>query len=119
MKFLNKETNTKILNALLATIAISAIFHLVLVSVVAIVKRDISYVNPLDFLGISILLPQYRESTSVAALGWIILILLYFGILFIRMHYHLYVAIIRETKLANQLAQTTRSLRDKVNRFSE
>ncbi len=114
MRFLNKENFQKALNALVVTIAFSAICHLLLVSAVAIIRKDISYVNPLDFLGISILLPQYRESAMVAAIGWLALIILFFVILFVRVHYNVYVSFIRESPLAALVTETTKRLREKI-----
>lgn len=114
MRFFNKQSSSKIFNALVVTFAFAAMCHLVLVTVVALVKRDISYVNPLDFLGISILLPQYRESTAVAAAGWLALLALFFVILYVRHHHHLYIAIIRENRFATQITQTTQKIREKV-----
>ena len=115
MNLFSKENPTKIFNALVVTFAFAAMCHLLLVTVVAIIKQDISYINPLDFLGVSIMLPQYRESTKVAAGGWLVLSLLFLTILYIRVHYHLYVAIVSESRLIKELARTTKKLRSTVN----
>ena len=114
MNLFSKENPTKIFNALVVTFAFAAMCHLLLVTVVAIIKQDISYINPLDFLGVSIMLPQYRESTAVAAGGWVALSLLFFVVLYIRVHYHLYVAIIRENKLRDRITKTTKKLKSAV-----
>ena len=113
MRKISKDLTEKAFNALIVTFAVAASFHLLLVGFVAIIKADISYVNPLDFLGISILLPEYRESTAVAAGGWVALAILFFTILYIRIHYHLYVAIIRE----NWLVRTTTKLSETTKRI--
>lgn len=110
MKIPTKDYLRKVVYAVVMTLAVAASFHLLLVTVMAIVKQSISYINPLDFLGLSILWPQYRESTEVAAIGWLVLIALFGVILYIRIHYKLYVAIIRETKVA----QTINSVRTKI-----
>lgn len=114
MNLFSKENQAKIFNALVVTFAFSAMCHLLLVTVVAIIKQDVSYINPLDFLGISIMLPQYRESTAVAAGGWVALSLLFFVILYIRVHYHLYVAIIRENKFRDRITKTTKYIKEKI-----
>lgn len=114
MNLFSKENQAKIFNALVVTFAFAAMCHLLLVTVVTIIKQDISYINPLDFLGVSILLPQYRESTTVAAGGWLALSLLFFAVLYIRIHYHLYVAIIRENKLRDRITKTTKYLKNKI-----
>ncbi len=93
---LNKEYFGAYINTLLLTLSIVALCHLVLVGVMAIKERNVSYINPLDFLGVSILLPQYRGSTSVAIAGWLVLIAFYLIILFVRARYHIYLALIRE-----------------------
>lgn len=98
MQFFSKESLTKILNALIVTFAISALFHLALVTVVALAKQDMSYLNPLDFLGVSILLPQYRNSQLVAGLGWLVLISLFMVILTVRIRYHWYVTFIKDNR---------------------
>lgn len=117
MKFITKELIEKAFNALIVTMALAASFHLALVGFVAIVKADYSYINPLDFLGISILLPEYRESTAVAAGGWAVLIALFFTILYIRIHFQLYVAVIRENWLvrtSSKISEKTKEIRTKV-----
>ena len=117
MKFVSKDLLDKAFNALIVTMAVAASFHLALVTFVAVIQRDISYVNPLDFLGISILLPEYRESMLVATVGWIVLIALFFTILYIRIHFQLYVAIIRENWLvrtSSKLTEKTKEIRTRV-----
>lgn len=94
MNLFSKDILQKMFNALVVTFAFAAMCHLLLVGVVALLKRDIRYINPLDFLGISILLPQYRESPLVAAGGWVVLIILFFIVLYIRVHYHVYVTVV-------------------------
>ncbi len=96
------------------TFAFAAMCHLLLVAVVALAKRDMGYLNPLDFLGISILFPEYRESKMVASIGWAALSLLFLTILYLRVHYHVYVAIIRESKVGRRLTKTTKNLSKKV-----
>lgn len=109
-----KELFGAYVNALLLTLSIAACCHLALVTVVAIAERDISYINPLDFLGISILLPQYRDSTSVAIVGWLVLIAFYFIILFVRARYHIYLTLIREHPIHRHLTKTTEKIKKTV-----
>ena len=112
MQILNKKNLTRAFYALVTTLALAAVFHLLLVAVVALAKRYMSYLNPLDFLGISILFPDYRYSMVASGIGWFVLAILFFTILYIRIHYHLYVAIIRES--TNKITKTTKELRKKV-----
>lgn len=114
MRLFSRENLKRAFNALVVTMAFAAMFHLLLVSVAALIKHSMSYLNPLDFLGISILLPQYRDSTVVAAVGWLILSALFFFILYMRLHYHVYVAVVRESRLGVQITTTTRKLRKKI-----
>jgi hypothetical protein len=111
---IKKEFFGAYFNALLLTLSIAATCHLALVIAMAIKERNISYVNPLDFLGVSILLPQYRDSTSVAILGWIVLIAFYLTILFIRARYHIYLALIREHPIHRHLTKTTEKIKKTV-----
>jgi hypothetical protein len=114
MKFFNKEFFTKILNALIVTFAISALFHLTLVTLVSLAKRDIAYLNPLDFLGVSILLPQYRNSTLAAGLGWLVLVALFMVILLVRIKYHWYVSFIKENRWHARIKDTAEVLSKKL-----
>ena len=112
VKIINKKNITKAFNAMVITFAFSAMCHLLLVTIVALAKRDVTYLNPLDFLGVSILFPHLRNSMLVTAVGWLILALLFFTVLYVRIHYHLYVAIIREQK--DKFSKTTKELSKKV-----
>lgn len=103
VQFINKENTRKALIALVATLATAAVFHLTLVSIMAIYKHSLAYLNPLDFLGVSILLPQYRDSRTAAGLGWLTLVILFFCILYIGARYHIYVALIRDSKVGSYL----------------
>lgn len=114
VQFINKKNTAKAFNAMVITFAFAAMCHLLLVAVVALAKRDMGYLNPLDFLGISILFPAYRESKMVAGIGWAALSLLFLTILYLRVHYRVYVAIIRESKAGQRLSQTTKDLSKKV-----
>ncbi len=94
------------------TFAFAAMCHLLLVTVVALAKRNVTYLNPLDFLGVSILYPHFRESMFVTAIGWLILAMLFFTVMYIHIHFHLYVAIIRERK--DKFSKSTKELSKKM-----
>lgn len=111
MNLFSKDNLSKIFNALIVTFAFAAMCHLLLVFAVSVIKRDISYINPLDFLGVSILLPQYRESAAVAAAGWLTLIALFFMVLYIRHHYHIYVAIVSESWFMREIQKTKKRVK--------
>ena len=112
VKIINNKNITKAFNAMVITFAFAAMCHLLLVTIVALAKRDVTYLNPLDFLGVSILFPHLRNSLLVTAIGWLILALLFFAVLYVRIHYHLYVAVIKERK--DKLSKTTKELSKKV-----
>lgn len=101
----------KIWQALLITMAIAATIHLCIVGLVALVKQSVSYINPLDFLGISYVIPQYRESSMAALIGWIILVSLFFGVLYASIHYQFYLSIIRESKVHQTLKAVGKSIK--------
>lgn len=106
-----QENLKKAINALVVTFAIAALFHLTTVTAVAIYQHSLSYLNPLDFLGVSILFPQYRESRLVAGFGWLVLVMLFFFILLIRVRYHVYVALMRETKVGKRISKVSYGLK--------
>ena len=112
MKIIKKEIFTKAFGGMVITFAFAALCHLLLVVIVSILKRDISYLNPLDFLGVSILYPHLRNSMFVTAIGWVILSVLFFTIMYVRVHYHLYIAIIRDR--TDKLSKTTKEISKKV-----
>lgn len=93
------------------TFAFAAMCHLLLVTIVAVAKRNVSYLNPLDFLGVSILFPHLRNSMTVTAVGWLILALLFFTVMYIHIHFHLYVAIMRESRIARHAQSTSKKLK--------
>ncbi len=109
----------KIVQAMLITISCAAIFHIILVSITSIIRRDVSYINPLDFLGLSIIFPQYRNMPSVALGGWLALIALYFILLYISIRFNLYVSIIREHPLVKRLSETSKKLQQTMREQSE
>lgn len=88
-----------------------------LVTSMAIVKQRLSYLNPLDFLGISMLIPKYRDSLVVTGIGWLILVALFFIFLYIHIHYHVYVAVIREARWRSRLADKTKKISERLEKI--
>ena len=116
MKIFQSELFRKGIQALVITMSLAVIFHLCIVTITSIIKHDVSYLNPLDFLGLSIVFPQYRESHAAAAAGWLALTSLFFGVLYIGFHYHLYVSIIKESRVGQKLSEVTARLTPKTSK---
>ena len=115
MKYLSTDNipTRKIVQAFLITMTVAVVFHLVVVSITAIIKRHISYLNPLDFLGLSIVWPQYRDSPVAAFSGWMVIFVIFGVTFYLTTHYHLYLALIRETKVGKKFTQVTNKLQSK------
>jgi hypothetical protein len=105
--------------SLLTTIAIAATFHLFIVSIVAVIKRSISYINPLDFLGLSTVFPEYRTSRIAALGGWLILMGVFFGVLYVTIHYHLYLSIIQESKMHKRFKAVSKNIKKKLDELEK
>jgi hypothetical protein len=65
------------LKALVLTMFLSAGFHMFLLIILSIVHGDIKYLNPLSFLGITILRPDLKDSEFWLFMGWAFLVLLF------------------------------------------
>jgi hypothetical protein len=92
-KPVNKHVVKKLLSVLAFTILVSALFHLAFVGVMAFLKRDISYINPLDFLGVTTAMPQYRDSATATIVGWAVLVVLFFVLYYFYSHFRVYTSI--------------------------
>lgn len=107
------------MQAALITMSAAASFHLILVGVVAILQRDISYINPLDFLGLSIIWPQYRDIGWVALGGWAALLIAYLSVVYISIRFQLYLSVIREHPLIKKLSESSRKLQETIHQQTE
>lgn len=67
--------------ALEITVFIGGSFHLSLVFVVSLLHKNFSYLNPVDFLGISTAFPGMVPNRAVFGLSWLALVSLYIAIL--------------------------------------
>ncbi len=115
MDWFTKQNAKRVLNAVIVTLAIAATFHLTLVSIMAVYQRTMAYLNPLDFLGVSILLPEYRDSRIAAGIGWLILIMLFGAVLLVRARYHVYITIIKDSRVGTRVLNTSYKVRDIFN----
>ena len=88
----------KVLEAFAITITIAGVVHLIAAGITAIIKHHISYINPLEFLGLSYLFPQYINSFKATVICWIILIIIFTCVLIIAINKHIYISIIRERR---------------------
>jgi len=62
---------------LVFTMFVAAVFHLSLIFLFAIIRKNISLINPLDFLGIGIVYPNLKNSDLALLIGWLMLVLLF------------------------------------------
>jgi hypothetical protein len=79
------------LNALAATMLIAATVHLSISFIASLVSQNNIYINPIEFLGLGFILPQYLHSTAASALAWAILIGIFF-VMFV-LHAYLFIAV--------------------------
>lgn len=56
------------------TIVVAALFHLTVAGLSFISTHQISYINPVSFLGLGTLLPAYTTSFTATLVSWIALI---------------------------------------------
>lgn len=106
----NSHVAKKIWQTLLITLSLAACFHLIIATITAIIQQNLDYLNPLDFLGLSAIFPQYRTSAVAAAGGWAILVAVFLVIFYISLHYHLYLSIIRESKVGKKITEVSHKL---------
>lgn len=104
----------KLVQSLLITIAIAATIHICIVGIMALVKQSISYINPLDFLGISYVIPEYRESRTAALIGWLVLLSLFGGVLYVSIHYHLYLSVIRDSRMHQKFKAVSKTIKSNI-----
>jgi hypothetical protein len=72
-----KHIATTMALTLVFTMCISAIFHLTIVGIFAIIRTDFSLINPIEFLGLSTIAPELSDSTTALLIGWLLLTILY------------------------------------------
>jgi len=94
-----KKFARKTLHALILTIFIGGSFHLVLVFVSAFVRGNNESINPVNFLGISLVAPELAHSQKVFAITWALLILLFLVCLYLLIHSQKYIALITSNKV--------------------
>ena len=94
-----KKFARKTLHALILTIFIGGSFHLVLVFVSAFVRGNHESVNPVNFLGISLVAPELAHSKPVFIITWALLILLFLACLYILIHSQKYIALITSNRV--------------------
>jgi putative Ca2+/H+ antiporter (TMEM165/GDT1 family) len=87
------------LNALAATMLLAAGVHLGVALVSFIFTRQINYVNPVDFLGFSIVWPSHLRSEATAAIAWLLLVTTFFVIFIFHNKLQISVSVTRKTKL--------------------
>lgn len=94
-----KKFAHKALHALILTIFIGGSFHLILVFVSAFVRGNHESINPVNFLGISLVAPELARSRTVFIITWVVLILLFLTCLYILIHSRKYIALITTNRV--------------------
>lgn len=80
-QFLRHPTANKPVKAALIIVLASAIMHVILVIVMAIVHKQPSLMSPIDVLGISAIFPEAKDSILLNILSWTLLLIAFFIVL--------------------------------------
>lgn len=72
-----KHIATTMLLTMVFTMFIGATFHLTIVGIFAVIRTDFSLINPIDFLGLTTIAPELRNSSTALLMGWLVLVILY------------------------------------------
>ena len=80
-----------VLKSLVVIVFASASFHLILLVVVSIISSDISYISPIDFLGIGYVFPSLVDSKITSLIAWIFLIIIFAVVLYFLARYDYYI----------------------------
>ncbi len=86
-----------LLKALVLTMFCAAFFHMIVIFFVAITTGNFAYLNPLSFLGISIIAPETPSQTTTL-FGWMALCLLFVAMVWLIMNITLILAWVYDTK---------------------
>ncbi len=73
-----KLVRQNILVALIATMITSASLHIAIITIKSITNKSISYLDPMEFLGINLVIPDYKYSFWSFMLGWLAILLIFF-----------------------------------------
>ncbi len=95
----------KILQAFVVTMTIAVVFHLSAIFITAFIKRDITYINPMEFLGLAAVFPNYRESAAAAVIGWLVIAGVFGTVLYLSVHYNVYLSLIKESKVGKRFTK--------------
>jgi hypothetical protein len=99
------DYGARVLNALAATILIVAGVHLGVALISFLVTRQIDYVNPIDFLGFSLVWPKYLHSETATLIAWLFLLLAFAFVFIVHGRLRISVAITRKPKQAIAAAE--------------
>jgi uncharacterized membrane protein len=100
------------------TMFVAALFHLVLLFVVAALRGNSSILNPVEFLGISYVAPSLSSSRQAMLISWLGLILLYLIVLKIALNLHKIVAFWYTSSTYGKLFERADILKQKLNAFN-
>ncbi len=101
------------------TFGTAAFFHLVLVFVTALVRRDASLINPVEFLGIGQLFPELIHSSNALLIGWLFLVVLFWIVYRTITGLENIVAFWYTSETYNRLNTQTTQLKEVVQKLSE
>src|SRR5258708_32120774 len=110
---LTKNTIRKSFKVLLLTITVAAIFHLLIITITAVIKHKLSYVNPLDFLGLNTILPKYENSMTATTMGWSSLVALFCNLHYLYARFYTFKIRIKSYYLTKKIANILKLLKPK------
>lgn len=104
---------------MVATFAFTAALHMVLLFTIALIKLDIRYINPVDFLGVSYVWPELANRTDYILAGWAIIFTTFFVMMYLIIHYRRYIAIVKSQSAFQKITQAARDGRKKAMKVIE
>lgn len=103
-----------VLVGLVLTMFVSALFHITLLFVIAVLRGDLSVLNPISFLGISYIAPEMSYSRNALIISWASLIALYLIFVKVLASMDKIVALWYSSSTYTKLFEQTESLKKKL-----
>lgn len=82
-KFWRQPTSFRPIRALGIVVFFSAVTHVSLIIIMAMIRREPNLMSPVDFLGISVIFPNAKDSGLLNILGWTALLVAYLLVLWL------------------------------------
>lgn len=108
-----KQFATKFLHATILTVYTAGSLHLLMVFIAGIKYGDLSFINPINILGLQLVFPHLAANLTALVVGWLALVGLGLLYLFLLIHYKRYLAIISATgpyQRMKRISQMTREI---------